>query len=411
MDQPGKSLKANTAWGVLANALYALGRMLVFILPAKFLPPADIGHYALALALVTPLSYLCNMDLRLVWVTTPPGGPDFGFFVACQRLGNLLFGLALLLVMAWAYFTQPPFTVTLIAFLGLVRIVESWANLHLAVLQKAELMRKVALSQFLKTMLLLAWMAGVFKLQQGLILIIAGWYGVFLLIYRVYDRRQAATLVSVQPLLDQAVMRRLLSGAFALGVFLALTTLNDGLGRFFIKKWYPEEQVAFFAGITYFLTALILLQSGINQSVMPRLSRAFDLDRPHFRRLLLKLLAGAWFMTLIQLLLALFVGRELLLLLYQPAYAQYAWLLPPAALAGGLYLTAMVLGDAITAARRYRSRMFAVALGVSVNFTLCALLVKPYGLAGAVWALAASALAIATACGMALAKVGSVKKE
>ena len=57
------SLFTNTAWAVSCNLIYAGGRFVIIVLLTKFYTSSQVGQVALALAIVTPLSFLFNMEL------------------------------------------------------------------------------------------------------------------------------------------------------------------------------------------------------------------------------------------------------------------------------------------------------------------------------------------------------------
>ena len=83
-------------------------------------------------------------------------------------------------------------------------------------------------------------------------------------------------------------------------------------------------------------------------------------------------------------------------------YAEYASLFFMMICAGCLLLTGMILGDAIIACHRFKSRVAAVGLGLVVNVIVCWRYVGDYGLKAAVWAAVLSAMVTTLACGIVL---------
>ena len=72
------------------------------------------------------------------------------------------------------------FNSTLLLGVGGIKMVESWAEIYLGVLQKRERMSEVAVSQTLKTLLLLVWTGFVALRNLPLIFVPVGWIMVLL---------------------------------------------------------------------------------------------------------------------------------------------------------------------------------------------------------------------------------------
>ena len=69
----GGTLSTNAAWAVAGNLFYAGGRFLIVVILTKHFASEQVGRVLYALAVVTPLSYLINMELRSVFVTDTKG--------------------------------------------------------------------------------------------------------------------------------------------------------------------------------------------------------------------------------------------------------------------------------------------------------------------------------------------------
>jgi O-antigen/teichoic acid export membrane protein len=126
----------------------------------------------------------------------------------------------------------------------------------------------------------------------------------------------------------------------------------------------------------------------LGQSASPRLSKQYAAqDRAAFGLLLLKLLGIGALLGGGGVFVALIAGRPLLTLLYQPEYANhtdvFVWLM----LASAILYLASFLGYGVTAARYFNVQpvIFGVCAGASALF--CLLLIPPYGIQGAAWAM------------------------
>jgi O-antigen/teichoic acid export membrane protein len=88
--------------------------------------------------------------------------------------------------------------------------------------------------------------------------------------------------------------------------------------------------------------------------------------------------------------------------LFGGEYARYAGLFLIVMGACSVLLTAMILGDAVVACHRFKSRLMAVALGLLVNVAICRQFMGTYGLETAAWAAFISSTTITVTCGLVL---------
>ncbi|MBN2212340.1 MAG: oligosaccharide flippase family protein [Sedimentisphaerales bacterium] len=391
MSGPHRRLRANAFWGVVAGGCYALGRFGVFVIPAKFLPAEQVGWFGLALAVVTPLAYLLHLELRLAWVTDTSPDASLRDYAAVRVLGNLL--LLAILGVVWLVLQQsrPDPLWRLMMLVGLVRVVESWADLCLGQMQKQERMRQAAVSHILKSVLLLAWALILSLRGWDIFWLPVGWILIILVIWLVYDVRQAGGREALRPCWSVKTIARLVLSGWPLGVFMALTGLNDTIIRSVVNISFGPSVVAYITAMTLFVTALVVVQNGVNQALLPRLALYYQEDRHLFDQLLRKMMLSTVAIGGSFVLLVVVAGEYVLRWVYREEYVQpsaaFFWI----SIGGLLLLMAMVLGDALVACRRFAMRMISVGIGVCFTFILSQWLISKYDLIGAAWTLTASA--------------------
>jgi len=405
----GRSLKANAAWSVLGNLIYTGGRILIVVFLTRTFSSEQVGQVIFALAVVTPLSYLVNMELRSVFVTNPQGRIKLGHCLANRLISNVVFIAVLVGICVWAWDIWGGYKSAVVLTAGLVRGAESWADVYMGAFQKCEQLKRWAISQALKTAGVLGWVIFLPSWTDDIIWMLVGWWVATLLVAWFYDRTRARQLMSVRPLWDAKISGELTRWGFSLGVFVTLAILNHQVGQYFIEHALGDSAVAYFGVLVMYVSGATTLQNGVNQAVLPRLARYFVEDRKQFRGLLSKVLGASWLVMLISLAIVGYKGQELLRLVHGAEYAPYASLFFLMMLAGCFLLTAMILGDAVVACRRYKSRMAAVALGLGINILICASFIGRYGLPAAAWATLASALATCLVCAAVLIHTARLK--
>lgn len=406
----GAALAGNALWAVLGNVFYAAGRFLIVVLLTRGFASAQVGQVLYGLAVVTPLGFLINLELRSVYVTDPRGWAGAGHCLGVRLASNVLLAAVLAGLCGLNYRTWGGHKVAIILLVGLVRMAESWADVYLGVLQKHERMKNWAVSQAIKTVLVLAWAAALARWVSEIAWFLAGWLAVTAGVAWAYDRRQAGRWADVRPRWDGAVSGRLVRSGLPLGVFVTLASCNQYVGQYFIQPALGDAAVAHFAALLNVVSGLAAVQNGINQAVLARLARYYVEGARRFRRLLGAVLGVSWLGAGLLVGAVWWKGAAILRVLYGQEYVQFAPQFTIVAMAGWLVLTSMTLGDAVVACQRYKSRMIAVGIGVAVNGLLSGLLVGHYGLYGPAWAVVASGGMISLYCAGVLRSAGRSRR-
>ncbi len=395
-------LSVNTAWAVLGNLAYVGGRIVIVVLLTRQFTSVEVGRVLYALAVVTPLSYLINMELRPVFVTDTHSHIKPGHCLASRLVSNTIL-MAVLLVLCtvqWADWNWERCIIILSA--GAVRGSESWADVYLGVFQKCERMRLWAVSQVSKTVLVLLWVVFMPFWTDNINWMLAGWLAATLLVILLYDRVYAGRLVRVKLRWELTIVKRLICLGFPLGVFVTLAILNQQVAQYFIEHELGYSAVAYYGVFMMYVSGMTTVQNGVNQAVLPRLAQYFGKNKRQFLKLLGIVLGTSVLVMVAGLIMVGWQGRAILRILNGEEYAKYASLFFLMICAGCLLLVGMILGDAIIACHRFKSRMVAVGVGLAVNVIVCWRYVGDYGLKGAVWAAVLSAMVTTLVCGAVL---------
>ena len=265
-------LRMNAFCGIWGNVMLGCGRFFAFVVLAKYFSSVSVGQFMLAWAIVLPLAAVINMEVRMVFVTDTHGNFPAGVCLGIRFLSNVILWGVLVVVSYLLRNYWGPEGRALLMGIGAIKMVESWAEVYLGVLQKHEHMGQVAISQTLKTVLLLFWILLVAHSGLGILLVPMGWTIILILITWGYDRVRSSRLTSVRLAFQWSVARMLAGRAFWLGLFLMLVHLNESVARYFIEFRWGEVGVAYYGMMMIFVTGAVMAQTGLNQSVLPRLA-------------------------------------------------------------------------------------------------------------------------------------------
>lgn len=389
-------------WGMFGSLSYALGRFVIFILLTKYLTAQEVGQFVLALAVVTPLSFLVNLELRVVYVTDTADRIDAGQCLSLRLMTNAVFLICLALA-GWVLSGYWGWEKIIILWLvGLVRCVESIADIYLGVLQKKEWIKQIGISQMIKTVGVFVWVWIILATVADLRLILVGWFGVVSSMLWFYDRRWALKITPVRCAFSKPAAIDLLRLAWPLGLLITVTSFHESMARFFLEHFRSDEAVAFYAALTMLVTGLATLQNGVNQAILAHLALYATEAISKFWKLLGVILLLCWLAMSLLLLLAWWQGEWILQLLYQASYARHSDLLVVVILSGFFLLSGMILGDAVLACRHFKSRLGAVIIGLAVNVIGCWLTVSEHGIAGAAWSSLAASATVTLVCAIVL---------
>ena len=382
------SVRTNVVWALVGNVGYAACQWGVLVVLAKLTSPADVGRFALGLALAAPAMIFSGLLLRTLQATDARREYPFGVY-----LGLRLMTTAAALVAVWVAVVLGGYdaaTRALVMAIALAKAFESVSDVVFGLLQQHENLRRVASSMLIKGILSLAAMASVLALGGGVLaatLAMAAAWGVVL---AVYDVPAAGRLASLRPAFADGRVGRLAWLAFPMGAMAGLQSLTTSVPRYAIEASLGATSLGYFAALAYLLTAPYQPVLALWTAVSPRLARHFAHDVGAFRTLSLQTLALAAGLGVVTVAGATLFGETLLRVAYAPAYAEHAPVLVWLAVAGGVGYLSSALGASITAARRLRCQPVIAAVALAVSAGASSVLVPRYGLVGAAWAVLAA---------------------
>src|SRR5437667_48948 len=142
------SRRRNVAWRLPGKLGYSDCQWGVLVCMAKLGTATDVGRFALGLALTAPIITLTNLNLRLLQSTDAREDYPFSVYLSVRLIGTVL-GLAAIAAMAFGLGYQG-ITLYLILAVALGKAFEAVSDVVFGLLQKAENLRRVAVSMLAK---------------------------------------------------------------------------------------------------------------------------------------------------------------------------------------------------------------------------------------------------------------------
>lgn len=406
------SLKRNFAWTVVGNAALALCQWATLVIIAKLGTVEMVGIFAYALAVALPVAFLVHMQLRTLYVTDLNAFYPFAQVLGLRYVLASIAGIILCCVLSVSQQTAAALVV--IVLVCAAQATDSISESYFAVAQRAERMDRICQSQLLRGFLSVVGLALALVVTRNLVWAAAAFAAGKLLVLLFYDAADATFALSVdtaklvqsgrwdrfRPAWDSSNQIRLFWVVLPIGVASVLILVTGNMPRYMIAGDLGPAAVGIYAAISYLPAALMMVATALGNAAFARMSRDFHLgDLKAFLSVLSRLVAVCAALGAAAFVLTIICGRQLLLVLYRPEYANHARLLVAMMLVGWVGAVTACLGCAMSAARQFSVQVPLFAITTVVAYVGCHALIPRYGLAGA---------AVATGIAMTAQMVGSV---
>lgn len=384
------SLSSNVWWTLSGNVVYSGCQWALLMALAKLSSPAQVGELALGLAITGPLFVASQLHLRGVQATDAKEQYTFSDYLGLRWIAT---ALAILATVGLAFAPGYRLEIALVILLvGLGRACDNVSDIYYGALQQHERMARVGKSLILKGTLALVGLIVVVYATRSAISAAAVIALVSAGTLAVYDCRSVTVggtrtaEVRVAPL--RWTPRRygaLFRLSLPLTMVMFLVSLNLNVPRYFIEKYRGEVDLGVFAALSYLIVVGNTVINACGQASAPRLAKIyFHGPQRRFWHLLLVLLAIAGACGLLGVAAAKLAGEQIVTILYNRSYAQYAPILTTLMGSATLLYGSQLLGYGMTAARILQAQVPLLLVVTVATVAGCALFVPRYGLEGAV---------------------------
>jgi O-antigen/teichoic acid export membrane protein len=394
------SLRRNFSWALIGNVVYGLSQLAILVVIAKMGTQEMVGQFTLGIAVITPVAFLLNMNLRAVQATDVQQKYCFGDYLGLRAITNIIALSCICLIITLSQYSSD--TKLIIIILGVYRLIEYLSDAFYGFWQQHERIDKVAQSTALRNILALLAMALVLRSTNSLILGVLSLLGCALVILLTFDLSVSIRLVRqiipqakssdiyhfLQPRFVFVQCMSLVKLSLPIGVSWMLLSLSSNIPRYVIEHYHGMSELGLFSAIAYLPTAGTTVVYALGQASLTRLSKFHSgLDFRAFQRLLSRLVILVLGMGLSALLLVSTFGKLILSTIYNPVYGEQSYLFTLLMLWGAIYYVAWCLDYAATAAQRFRQALTVSSIKVVVVIVGSFLLIPRYGTFGAVMVL------------------------
>lgn len=396
-----RKLKSDFTWVLAGNTIYFACQWAIVLALAKLGTAEQVGEYALGMAVAAPLVFFANLQLRSLIASDVAGEFSFSEYSRFRAVSLALAAVAIVIVTA---FMHPGWRrAAIILLVGAVQIFEYIADFYYAWMQKHERMDRLSASLMMKGPLSLAALIAAMYFTRSVVWAVAALLAGRLLIFALWDSRLKSANVHIArgaSARSWPQMAALLKTALPLGVISMLASLNLNIPRYFLESNTGAAGLGIFSAIASLLSAGNLVVSALGQAIFLPVAKACAAsDQSGYRSSVLLASASGGLLGLGGVIVAALFGRQILLILFRPEYAEHADVFVVLMIAGTVTFIGSGAGWVMTAARQLKEQIpLLLATGLA-SAAVSWFLIPRHGLMGAAEAtLAGSIVQVAGSC-------------
>ena len=372
-------------WLVGGNFIFAFSQWVILIFFARMTNQENLGQYALALAIVTPIFAVGNLQLRPLYILDVNSEQKYTYtHFYYLRLICSFIALACCLVLGLFFNVS----ILVLLLVGLLKFFESYSDIIYAYYNAHDQTQLISKSLFLKgTLSVLAVAVGLylFDFYTTLILFLMVYLVVWLCIDNLYIQK-------TQEIKKMSLDLGMMKSAIPMGISLGIVTLQSNIPRLFLDQYASIEAVGIFTVLSYFIIVGSIFINSICQYLSPRLTHAWNHNRAYFKKLLSMALFVAGGLGLIAIFLSYFMGEFVLKLVYGAEYIAYADAFVLTMVAGFILYLATVLGYTLTAIGFIKQQVYLFSIVLIFSVLVSYLCIPEYGIIGGIYTLMVSYL-------------------
>lgn len=372
-------------WLVGGNFIFAFSQWVILIFFARMTNQENLGQYALALAIVTPIFAVGNLQLRPLYILDVNSEQKYTYtHFYYLRLICSFIALACCLVVGLFFNVS----ILVLLLVGLLKFFESYSDIIYAYYNAHDQTQLISKSLFLKgTFSVLAVAVGLylFDFYTALILFLFVYLVVWLVIDNLYIQK-------TQEIKKMSLDLEIMKSAIPMGISLGIVTLQSNIPRLFLDQYASIEAVGIFTVLSYFIIVGSIFINSICQYLSPRLTHAWNHNRAYFKKLLSMALLVAGGLGLIAIFLSYFIGEFVLNLVYGAEYIAYTDAFVLTMVAGFILYLATVLGYTLTAIGFIKQQVYLFSIVLIFSVLVSYLCIPEYGIIGGIYTLMVSYL-------------------
>lgn len=364
----------------VANIVSALCKFLILLVIVRLGTPEEVGKYNYALVITAPIFLFFSLKIRSIIVTNDQYKLN-DFASTIISLNSIL--IIVVSILLW-FLSEENFGVILI--ISLIKFFENLKEIPYGVYQKEEKLKLMSYSMWIYNISSLILFSLIYIIFQNLNLaLIASLFSCVISVLFIDKLIIKSNFgITFNFVLDYKKIKDIIILSIPLSFSSALGSLNTGIPRILLEKFFGQYTLGIFSTIAYILVIGSLFANSISQVFLPKLRRLFkEKNKKEFEMLTKKMVSIGVLMGLIALLTSITIGKFSLSLIFGSEYGANNIILIILSLGLLFILSGVFLGTSIIATGNYNVN-YKISVLVLVSVLLFSFILIPkYSLLGA----------------------------
>jgi O-antigen/teichoic acid export membrane protein len=351
-DLSPRSLRRNFSSAFAGNVAYTACQFGMLLVLAHTTTVTEVGRYALALAVASPVFIFGGLKLRQVYAVDAGGVNQPADYFGLRLLTSIL-AVGVIAAIAVSGLFDPAAARTLLA-VGVTKLCEGQIDIYYGAMQRKERLDLVAKSLMGRGVAGLVVFSAALALAERVDVAASALAGLTGLYALVDARRVRAMGISVRPCFDWGTLWHLGRLALPLGLAVAVGSLIVNVPRYVLESELDSAALGVFAVLAYAFAATSTVANALVESAMPRLANLYNARAfPAFKRTLWRLIQLGALLGTGGVVLASLVGKPVLTAVLGPQFGEAGGVLILLSVAAAIQYVAVFLGTAVNAIRLF----------------------------------------------------------
>lgn len=373
-------------WLISGNLVFAFSQWLILIMFARMTSSTNLGSYALALAVISPVFAVSNLQLRPLYILDANSENKY-LYADFYYLRLICSGIALLISLLLTFFYNIAFFVILLV--GLLKFFESYSDIIYSYYNAHDETKLISKSLLIKGLFAIATIfVGLkfFGFYTALMLLLFVYISVWVAIDNLY-------ILKTKEISKFSLNFGIMKSAIPMGISLGIVTLQSSMPRLFLDKYDNISNVGIFTILSYFIIFGSILINSICQYLSPRLTKAWNNSLKEFKKIMMVSTFIAFSLGVVAIIFSYIIGEFILTLFYGENYTQYANELNYIMIAGLFLYLSTVFGYTLTAIGFVKNQIYLFLIILLITISSSYYFIPTYGLNGAISSLTVSYIA------------------
>lgn len=333
---------------LFGNGSHALSQWLVVVLLARWAGVLELGQYAFFLSVLAPLILMCNCGLRSVCCSDVSNENNTNSYFCYRLLSVMLF-----FVVGCVFSVFYPNDRLLIVAILLIKSVESIADICYGIYQAEGEQYYIFRSLLSRSFFFICSVFSMLYLFSDFVNALLVGSAAFALVVFLLDimpllRRLGHKVFHVKWI----EMSMIFKSTYMLGLVAVIVSINWNIPRYFLEQNFGFEMVGYYSAILYFSVMGNMVVNSLCQALFREMSERYR-NNDGFHGFVGRLMLGVFLLGAVFMLLAYFIGGEILSILYGQGFRNYEYLLFLISIFSLVIFCSSVLGHALTSTRIY----------------------------------------------------------